>query len=269
VSSMPNAVERRITTAIAAEATARRADSLAPAIPAPAIPATAQRRWSPRRALGSAGPRLRLSPVQMLVPVAACLLLAGLGYLLSVPGSTGRPSLAGPASALRSGSTIRNGINSHGQGGKAISPPNANSNSTAFLVTVSAIRYRKSTLRAQVNSQLAARQALTPGGGTSVITGTQGSKSGGNSSGSKTGTPTASPSNGANSSNTALVPSKSLVGCVMHLTGDVTPMLMQRATYQAEQAYVIAVSDRAWVVHLTCTAAKPALITSVALAPAS
>jgi hypothetical protein len=265
--SLPYAVERRIGAAIAAEATARRtasltagsmadpsapsaADSLAPAIPAAAERRPA-RRWSPRRALGSAGPRLRLSPVQVLVSVAACLLLAGLGYLLSVPGAAGMPSSAGAAPALRSVPASGTGSSGHRQGRDAISPTNASgptigSNGTAFLVIVSAIRYRKSTLRAQVSSQLAVSDPA-PGMG------------GGPGSSPAVFVPPSSPA--------VFVPPSSLVGCVMHLTGYVKPAFVQRATYQAMPAYVIAVPDKAWVVGLSCTAAKPALITSVTLAP--
>lgn len=189
----------------------------------------------------------------MLVPVTACLLLAGLGYLLSVPGTSSVPSSAGPASAQSAKGSMSSGPR------RAISPPNAigptaGSHSTAFLVTVSTIRYQKSTLRALVKSQLA-RQALTPNVSlVPAITGTPGNQEG-------TGS-------GASQSNSVIVPPGSLVGCVMHLTRGVRPMLVQKATYQAKPAYVIAVQDQVWVVHLSCNAAKPALITSVVLAPA-
>ena len=60
-----------------------------------------------------------------------------------------------------------------------------------------------------------------------------------------------------------VAPSEALVGCVLHLTGDVAPMFVDRATYQSEQVYVIAVADEAWVVGIGCTASRPTLITSV------
>jgi hypothetical protein len=273
--SLPDAVEQRIGAAIAAEAAARQvasltagsmADPSVAASPAPAGPTAAEprhaRRWSPRRVLGSVGPRLRLSPVQILAPVAACLLLAGLGYLLSVPGASGMPSSAGAASA-RSVSPPGNGSISRGPR-RAISPtiaiePEIGGNGAAFLVTFSSIRYRKSTLRTQVRSQLALQALASPSiGSAPANTGTPGSGSNENSPGNQAG----------GSSNAAAVPPKSLVGCVLRLTGGLKPVLVQRATYQAEPAYVIAVSDQAWVVHLTCTAAKTELITSVVLAPA-
>jgi len=281
--SLPDAVEQRIGAAIAAEAAARQvaslmADSradpsaafLAPVGPEPAGTEPAgtaaakprrARRWSPRRVLGPVGPRLRLSPLQMLVPVAACLLLAGLGYLLSVPGPSGMPSSAGQAPA-RSVSASGRGLITRGPR-RAITPTSGieralGSNSAAFLVTVSSTRYLKPTLRAQVSNQLA-RQAVAPSVSPApVITGTHGSE---DSPGSQAGGST-------NRSNTTRVPSRSLVGCVMHLTGNVPPVLVQLATYQGGLAYVIAVPDQAWVVHTSCTAARPALITSVALAPA-
>jgi hypothetical protein len=39
--------------------------------------------------------------------------------------------------------------------------------------------------------------------------------------------------------------------------------LIDLATCQSEQVYIIAVADEAWVVGIGCTAARPALITSV------
>jgi hypothetical protein len=306
--SLPDAIERRIGASIAAEAVARQAASLAadsmadlsagplvparqavrsaangsgpercaangsgaarsaangsPARPYPSPPSSSPRSRSPRRALGAAGARLRLSPARMLVPVAACLLLAGLGYLLSLPGAAGMPSSAGPnptsgsVFASRSTATPGNASVSRGPHRDMIGPsggngPVSNRSGALFLVTVSAIRYRKSTLRAQVSSQLAARDSVPGISPAPAVTSTPGSDN-----------------SGENSSTTGLVPSTSLVGCVMNLTSHVTPAFVQRATYQAMPAYVIAVPDEAWVVGLSCTAAKPALITSITLVPA-
>jgi hypothetical protein len=55
----------------------------------------------------------------------------------------------------------------------------------------------------------------------------------------------------------------------MHLTRDVQPEFVDRATYQSEPVYVIAVEDEAWVVGIGCTARHPALITSVQLTTTS
>jgi hypothetical protein len=51
----------------------------------------------------------------------------------------------------------------------------------------------------------------------------------------------------------------------MHLTGDVPPEFVDRATYQSEPVYVIVLRDEAWVVGIDCTATRPSLITSVRL----
>lgn len=70
----------------------------------------------------------------------------------------------------------------------------------------------------------------------------------------------------ANRSNAAgQAPPATLAACVAHLTGNVPPSLVDRATYQGKPAYVIAVADRVWVVGLGCTASDPHLITSKGL----
>jgi hypothetical protein len=292
---LPDAIEQRIGASIAAEAAARRVASLArssmadaPSAADPLAPACAAARSaangsstlhspssssprpkSPRRALGAAGARLRLSPVRILIPVTACLLLAGLGYLLSVPWAAGLPSSARSASTPRAATMPGNASINHGPHRDVISPSGAagsiagSRSGALFLVTISAIRYRKSTLRAQVISQLAVSDLAPDISPTPAITGTPGSGNNGeNSSDGRQGTgePVSSP--------VAFVPLPSLVGCVMNLTRHVIPAFVQRATYQATPAYVIAVPDKAWVVGLSCTAAKPALITSVSLVPA-
>jgi hypothetical protein len=61
------------------------------------------------------------------------------------------------------------------------------------------------------------------------------------------------------------VVSGTLVGCVLHLTGNVRPTLVDRATYQGQPAYVIAVPRHVWVVGPGCTATNPDLIASAGL----
>ncbi|HEY0932573.1 MAG TPA: hypothetical protein VGD91_02415 [Trebonia sp.] len=61
-------------------------------------------------------------------------------------------------------------------------------------------------------------------------------------------------------------PTSQLIGCVLHFTGGTLPRLVDRASYQGTDAYVIASSSRVWVVGLGCTAAKPELVVSVPLA---
>jgi hypothetical protein len=270
---LPEAVEQRIGAALAAEAVARQVASLAsdssaaaflavdaasPAVCSVANGSRANDAATERilantatsdRA-GTDGPRfrLRLSPGRLLVPATACLLLAGLGYLLSMPGAAA-PGTQRATSASLPPKPVISAVPHR----DAIGPTSANGSMAVrpggdvFLVTVSTARYQKSTLEAQVRSQLADQATSPVITSPPLITNPAGSQ--------------------ASSASTTFVPSTSLVGCVLHLTKDVLPSFVQRAMYQAEPAYVIAVPDRAWVVGLACTAARPSLITSVMLAP--
>jgi hypothetical protein len=67
------------------------------------------------------------------------------------------------------------------------------------------------------------------------------------------------------STGAAAVPA-ALQGCVLHLTGNVKPQLIDLATYQGKPAYVIATASRVWVVGLGCTAQHLELIASASLA---
>jgi hypothetical protein len=143
-------------------------------------------------------------------------------------------------------------------------------------VTDTGTRYRKSTLPAQVRDRLASAPFQAPHPA-QPETGPSPAPSAG------LGTPPLTPvpntlsiavsAPPASTPDTivpaaAVAPSRSLVGCVMHLTGDVPPSFVDRATYQSRPVYVIAVSDEAWVVGIGCTAARPTLITSVMLGAA-
>jgi hypothetical protein len=224
VPPLPDAVERRITAALAAEA-------------APATEGT--RHVTPRQSRGDgplrpARPRSRrgiwrIRPAVLISAAAACLVLFGVVYLLG-PGH----SPAGPASSSAAGSSA-----SSPAAGAAAPLPAAGSKAVpgrepafsegrpAFLVTASGNRYERATLAAQVRAELAARSAGGPG------------------------SPTA--------------PSAALAACVLHLTGNVPPTLVDWATYQGKPAYVIAVADHAWVVGPDCTASHPDVITSTGL----
>ena len=107
--------------------------------------------------------------------------------------------------------------------------PAASEPSAAFVLTASGTRYQPPTLTAQVRAKLA---ALSHASGEAL-------------SGRPVG--------------------QTLAGCVLHLTGNVRPSLVDRATYQGKPAYVIAAADRVWVVGLGCTASNPDLITSARL----
>lgn len=179
--------------------------------------------------------------------------LAGLGYLVrgTSPGSLARTVSSSSASTAPGPLPGRPQL-----GGPA--------RTTAFLVTDTGTKYRRSTLRAQVRDRLAAQvpplavepvqPVLTPApsaaGGPPPP---QGSVSGGDQQPAR---PPAS---------IEVAPPKSLIGCVLHLTGNVPPDFVDRGTYQARPAYVFADTAEAWVVGIGCTAARPALITAVRL----
>lgn len=243
--ALPDAFERQISAAIAAEATAREdAPRTAGVSPAGAVPADRRPRAA-RSRHRRAG--LRFRPAMALVPVFACL-LAGFGYLLSNAGprpTASTPDNAAaplPASASAPGLGFEGNLNPSASSHKALSAGGA----ATFLVITSGTRYEASTLRAQVRSEL------------------------GSSASATTGLPSAAPTAVgsspvvANSSSRA-VPAKALVGCVLHLTGGATPGLVDRALYQGKPAYVIAVPKQVWVVGLGCTASNPELITSTPL----
>ena len=239
---LPDAVETRINAALAAEAAGSRA--LGPA------PARARvRRHSVRRHGGGGRSRrdfLR-RPVVAVGSLVVCLLLAGLGFTLAL-GSTPQTESSSAASGT-AGSSFAAGSSSAGSRAAGIAPaasaaesgPKYAGAASSFLVTASGTRYQRASLSEQVRTRLSAKGAA--------------------------GSPGASiPAAGASSTSTGAGPTPALSGCVLHLTGDVPPRLVDRATYQGEPAYVIASSTRVWVVGLGCTAAKTELIVSVALA---
>jgi hypothetical protein len=103
-----------------------------------------------------------------------------------------------------------------------------------FVVTASGTSYQRATLGVQVRHQMAVQAAKRSAEGQMAA--------GGGSA-----------------------PSPSLAGCVLRLTRNVPPSLVDRATYQGKPAYVIAVQAQAWVVGLGCTASNSELITSIPL----
>lgn len=251
--ALPEAFERQISAAIAAEATAR--EPAASPAQAQASPDHPPRRARPRPARSRNVPSvpgvrgLRLRPALAFVPVVACL-LAGLGYLASdLSGSTSPsvaegPDTSGPAMAAASSSAssapFRAEAKSPGIGAAGAVPtavPSASAASSAFEVIQSGTRYQASTLRAQVRAEVATTNTTLHGLGTQA----------------------------ASSGSDAVVPSSPLIGCVLSVTGGVGPIFVDKASYQGKSAYVIVVSDRAWVVGLGCTASNHELITSTSL----
>jgi hypothetical protein len=249
---MPDAVESRIMAALAAEAATRQAASPAAAgslADSPAdSPAASEERSRGLRLVHSDKSHSRgFRPAMAVLSAAACLVLVGFGYLLSRTGSSSSSSATSAAApaALPARAPAVGAASSHAAAGSAAQPsgkaitPSASAlegqQAIPFLVTKSSTDYKQATLGAQVRGELNRRSK--PSG-----TGRQ-------SSGSSGGLP----------------PSQPLIGCVEHVTGNVPPKLVDQATYEGKDAYVIAVSDYAWVVGPGCTASNSDLITSVAL----
>jgi hypothetical protein len=243
--TLPDEVERRITAALAAEATARQSEATARqgAAPSAAPSAGRHRHRRPSGASGSGRRRARrFRPVMTLVPVAACLLLAGFGYLLSnVVGSSGpggaisAGSAPSAASAPAESALPAEGSGQAGSGPRAAAPAVG----PEFVVTTSGTRYQRATLGVQVRHQMAVQAANQPAEG--------------------------QPAEGQPAASGGFAAPPSLAGCVLGLTGNVSPSLVDRATYEGKPAYVIAVPSQAWVVGLDCTAGNPALITTIRL----
>ena len=247
--ALPDAFEARISAALAAEAAAR-ADHAAPANGSRKLEASRTQAHVGRHR-GSGGPRrgFRLRPAMVAVAAAACLLLAGLGYGLSlVPATTESSSVASGSSsassaagagtaagAERPAAAASSAAASSSTESSAAAGPNAGAGSS-FVVTASGTRYQQATLAEQVHAKLTANGEQP------------------------------SPAASASAASASVAPSSALRGCVLHLTGNVLPRLVDRATYQGEPAYVIASSSRVWAVGLGCTAAKPELFASVPLA---
>jgi hypothetical protein len=252
--TIPGGVERRITVALLNEAAARdmearQATGARRANP-DVIPGRPARMWSRRVPVFS---RAFTVPLGILVPAAACLVLAVAGYALSLP--TGSSSHLTASAGSAAGSGEHRGTLSSGR-----------EHATAFVVTASRTDYRPTTLRSQVRQELQASVSSPSVAPAPMETG----------SGAQSMTPQGSASEGPGSAlspagkgSDDTTPSGSLVGCVMRLTGDQEPAMVVRAAYDSHPAYVIAVADHAWVVALNCTAAHPSVITSVALSPAA
>jgi hypothetical protein len=225
---LPDAVAARISAAIAAEA-ADRAEA-----------ATISGRTlgpPPRRPKVRRHRRFR---VQAISSVAACLVLAGFGYLLTQLGGVSSGSSSAISAPAASSAPHSEAEPANGENFNAIIPgsaaePTASATATAspppsFTVTARGDVYQKSNLGAQVRERLTAPQ----------------------------GTATASAGAGE--------PSSALVGCVLRVTGGAAPSLVDEATYAGEPVYVIAVPSHVWVVGRGCTATDPELITSVSIA---
>jgi hypothetical protein len=239
--AMPDAVESRIMAALATEA--------APVTGTPrdteAAHDTAAKRDTALRPVGGdgggsrrrpgggrSGPGNRwLRPAVLASAAAACLVLFGgvygIAHLSSGSSSSSAASSAAGSAAAGSESSPPAGAQAPGTHTRL--EPADSAPAAAFAVTASGTNYQPATLAKQVRAQLArpAKAAALPA------------------------------AEGA--------PSAQLSACVLHLTGQMRPSLVDRATYQGKPVYVIAVTNWAWVVGTGCTASNSELIASVGL----
>jgi hypothetical protein len=236
---MPDGVEARISAAIAAAAADRsEADEISGRRITARTLERPPRRAKVRRPRGR--PRGRFG-LQAITTVAACLVIAGFGFLLTRLGGSSASSsaaAAGGATGAAAHSEVQpaNGRSTFGQANPApaeAAPSTIASPSASALVPFTVIAhgdlYQKSTFVSQL------RQRLGELGDAEGFSG-------------------------------SAVPSSALVGCVLHLTGHTSPSLVDEATYDGQPVYVIAVPSRAWVVGRGCTATDPELIRTVSLA---
>ena len=241
--AMPDAVESRIIAALATEA------ALVTETPhdTEAAHGTAAKRDTALRPVGGDGGGTRrrpggrsgrsgpgnrwLRPAVLASAAAACLVLVGgvygIAHLSSGSSSSSAASSAAGTAAAGSESSPLAGAQAPGTHTRL--EPADSGQAAAFAVTASGTNYQPATLAQQVRAQLA-RPAKT-----------------------------------AASAAAEAAPSAQLSACVLHLTGQMRPSLVDRATYQGKPAYVIAVPNWAWVVGTGCTASNPELIASVGL----
>jgi hypothetical protein len=263
--SMPAAFANQVTAALAAEAAARASNgSVHAAVPAAATepapepgPTRVRRRLRPARTWRTRyGLRIRLAYA---VPAVACV-LAGFGYLASqLAGTAAVPSTA--ASSASSAYAAPAAGNAPVPSPDSRSAPESLSSHVPFFVTTSGISYLPATLRQQVAAEVATHKSAaleTPVPSAAAASASASAPNG--EFGTASGV--------AAQSTRGTAPSTRLIGCVLKLTHDVAPSLVDQATYQGRSVYVIAVPDRVWVVGLGCTASKPDLITSAPLGTA-
>lgn len=247
--ALPDAFERQISAAIATEVAARAAD-MTPAGVGAAHDQAGGHAVEPvrrrRHARSRAGRGFRLRPVMAIVPAIACLIVV-FGYFASRPappafsgrysGAAGSAARPAPVSAAASASASASERIPDSGPEKELNPP------SGFTVTESGTRYRAATLGAQVRGEL---------------------KSLSFSTNVPSAAPTALHSTASGTASVA-APRQQLIGCVLKVTGGLHPSLVDKAFYQGQPAYVIAVPGKVWVVGRGCTASDTELIASVSL----
>lgn len=243
---LPDAVEARISAALAAEAAARagdsgRTDATAPAGDTRTLGPAPVRARVGRHRSGGGHRALRSRPLMATAAAIVCLALAGLGYGLS--GGHGSPAASSASSAT---GAVQPGNEAAGPAAPAPEPTSSSTGSPSavglsFAVTESGTRYEAATLATQAR----ARAAGTPEAATAPGPGRTNQAAGAASS----------------------APTAGLRGCVARLTDGRSPRLVDRATYQGKPAYIIVGSTKVWVVGRGCTAGNQELIASVPLEP--
>lgn len=205
----------------------------------------------PRHARSRGQGSLRLRPAMAIGPVVACL-LAGFGYLLSHVGASSSSSEPVSAAAPHSSAAASSSASS----GPVRKAEPANGRPVeAFSVVNSGIRYQAATLPAQVGGELKTVNDQQRGELTPVPS----------ASATKAPVSSSAASGTGSAGGKVAAPSQTLVGCVLQVTGNIRPSLVDRAFYQGKPVYVIVVRDKAWVVGRGCTASDTELITSVSL----
>jgi hypothetical protein len=131
----------------------------------------------------------------------------------------------------------------------------AASASASFVVAQSGTAYRQATLAAQARTEA---DRYSPAGSAPTFAGAL-----------PTAVPSPVPSRSAPEPvppSPYASPTALLRGCVYRLTGGTAPRLVDRGSYQGTPAYVIVGESKVWVVGLGCTASRPDLLASAALA---
>ena len=235
-SPMPEAVTARLSAAIVAEAAARSAAAAAPE------QLTHGHTPQPAGTAGGAPPRRRwpgwTSPVAaraFATAAAVCLVAAG-GYAavqLTSSGSSGPSVSAGPATTTRAGTAVGPYHVGTSRGGSQVQDPAQ----PAFSVVTSGIDYKRSTLSAQIESELSKLSRVGPD--------TQAGKA------------------------IRHIPTAQQDACALEVTSGVTPTLVDAARYQGHPATIVALKQKgnpyaqAWVVGPKCAGAQSDQLTHV------
>lgn len=306
---LPDVIEARIGAALAAAAAGRAGTSGEAAVTSPAVnaapgaaaPADGARPLEPvagrmrfRRHRG--GQPFRSRPLLIASSVvAACLVLAGVGYGLSRV--AGDSSVSSPAAAAGSSAEVNSGP----AGLAPASKPSATKATAAgplpgAATSAAASRAAPSGARSSgaAPSRAASSGAAPPASATATVSSapvrspqptapasfpaptavpspsatagvTFGVVASGTAYQAATLAAQAQAEAAASSGMTTSAPSPALRGCVYQLTGGGSPRLVDRATYQGEAAYIIVGSAKVWVTGLGCTAGNPELIASAPL----